>query len=159
MDFSFALEGREYLVTLEEKKLTPIEENGMIKEPDDLELENAIIEYAEINNDDHGLLTAWIRLKYKSCNQGFGGYALYLPVGCRHHKLESLAGHFIWRVMEIAGVTEWSKLKGRTIRVRRNRGKVWEIGHIINDDWFCPARDFDPATESNEEEKDVAQTT
>jgi hypothetical protein len=115
----------------------------MIKEPDNLELENAVIQYAEIRNDDHGLLTAWIDLKYKACNQGFGGHALYLPAHFTHHKLESLAGHFIWRVMEVAGVSEWSHLPGKTIRARHNHGQVWEIGHVINDDWFCPARDFE----------------
>ncbi|MDR1073131.1 MAG: hypothetical protein LBL45_05585 [Treponema sp.] len=119
------------------------EENGVIEYPDDLELRNAIVEYAEITNDDHGLLTAWIGLKYKGRNQGFGGHVLYIPAGCRRHKLESLARHFIWRVMEIiAGAREWSELRGRTVRARHNRAQVWEIGHVVKDDWFCPARDF-----------------
>jgi hypothetical protein len=38
----------------------------MIKEPDNLELENAVIEYADIRNNDHGLLTARIDIKYKN---------------------------------------------------------------------------------------------
>jgi hypothetical protein len=127
-------------------------EDVMIKEPDNLELENAVIEYADIRNDDHGLLTAWIGLKYKGCAQAFGGHALYLPAGFTRHELQSLAGHFIWRVMEIAGADEWAELRGKTIMARDNSGQVWEIGHIINDDWFCPAREFAPVTERDEAE-------
>jgi hypothetical protein len=44
--------------------------------------------------------------------------------------------------MEIAEVNEWSKLKGKTIRVKIVNGFIKEIGHIIKDDWFCPAKDF-----------------
>jgi hypothetical protein len=32
-----------------------------------------------------------------------------------------------------------------------NSRRVWEIGHIINDDWFCPERDFAPVTERDED--------
>lgn len=115
----------------------------MINEPKDLKVENAIIENAEIRNDDHGLLTAWVTLIYATGGQGFGGYSLYLPKTFKHHSLESCAGHFIWRVMEIAEVTKWSELPGKTVRARHNWGTIWEIGHIIKDDWFCPERDFE----------------
>jgi hypothetical protein len=123
----------------------------MIKEPENLELRNAIIKHAEISADDHGLLSAWLSLDYGGAGQGFGGYVLYLPASCKHHTLESLAGHFIWRVMEIAGVTKWNDLTGKTIRVRQNTINVWEIGHIVKDDWFCPARDFEPMENKNKE--------
>ena len=79
---------------------------------------------------------------YGGLVQGFGGYALYLPKSFTHHKVESVAGHFIWRCMEVAGVTKWADLKGKTIRVRAEYDGVRAIGHIVKDDWFEPSVDF-----------------
>ena len=107
-----------------------------------IEEKNAVIDGAEITNDDHGSLSAWIYLSYSGSGQGFGGYALYLPKSFNHHSVNSPAGHFIWRVMEIAEVTKWSQLKGKTIRVRATMDGVKAIGHIIKDDWFYPSVDF-----------------
>jgi len=108
-----------------------------------IELKNAIITDAIITNDDHGLLSAWIYLDYGGSGQGFGGYCLYLPKNFKHsNNQKNYAGHFIWRVMEIAGVSKWSDLSGKTIRVKCEHSKVHEIGNIIKDDWFNPYEDF-----------------
>lgn len=107
---------------------------------------NAIIKSARITSDDHGLLSAWLDLDYGSSGQGFGGYCLYLPDSFRHHKSSmeaNFCGHFIWRVMEVAGVTDWSKLVGKTIRVKQEHSGVQAIGHIVKDDWFVPREDFE----------------
>ena len=112
---------------------------------EELEIKNAVITGATITNDDHGLLTAWLNLDYGGSGQGFGGYSLYLPEDFKHNSLKekgNYAGHFIWRVMEIAGVTEWSQLKGKTVRAKAEHGKVHAIGHIVKNDWFNPTEDF-----------------
>ena len=108
-----------------------------------MEERNAIIESATITNDDHGLLSAWVYLDYGGSGQGFGGYALYLPKDFRAATNQAnYAGHFIWRVMEIAGVSRWSDLAGKTLRVRHEHHKVQAIGHIVKNDWFNPEVEF-----------------
>lgn len=106
------------------------------------DIKNAIIESVSIDDADRGLLTAWVHLDYGGSGQGFGGHALYLPRGFDNHKLESPAGHFIWRVMEIAGVTRWADVPGKAVRVDGSDGGIKGIGHITRDDWFYPAEDF-----------------
>ena len=106
------------------------------------EVKNAIIRSASLTTKDHGLLSAWIELDYGGVFQSFGGFALYLPKSFKNHSLTSTAGHFIYRVMEIAEVGEWKDLAGQTIRVRSNHCGVEAIGHIIKDEWFCPKEDF-----------------
>lgn len=95
---------------------------------------NAIITRTELSSADHGLISAWLYLDYGGSGQGVAGEI-------RLHARD-LPG-FIWRVLEIAGVTEWAQLKGRTIRVRSEHTKVHAIGHIVKDDWFYPSDDFE----------------
>jgi hypothetical protein len=109
-----------------------------------VETRNAVIESVSLTNEN-GVLSAWLHLDYGGVGQGFGGFALYLPASFTHHELMSVCGHFVWRCMEIAGVTDWSKLPGKTIRVRAERIKAHAIGHIVKDDWFYPSVDFEKA--------------
>lgn len=110
----------------------------------DVEIRNAVIQSVRLTNADHGLLSAWLTLDYGGSGQGFGGYSLYLPKYFRHAQSEgNYAGHFIWRCMEIGGVSEWTDLLGKTVRVRCEHTKVHAIGHIIKDDWFNPSDDFE----------------
>ena len=108
----------------------------------DIEIRNAVIESVSIDDADRGMLTAWLHLDYGGSGQGFGGYSLYLPKSYRHHELQSVAGHWIWRCMEIGGVSSWTALKGKTVRARIKNGLVEGIGHIVKDDWFIPSVDF-----------------
>jgi hypothetical protein len=108
-----------------------------------VETRNAVITSATITNDDHGLLSAWVHLDYGGSGQGFGGYALYLPKDYRHAtNQKNYAGHFIWRVMEVAGVSRWDQLAGKTVRVKCEHSKVHALGHIVKDDWFTPSEEF-----------------
>ena len=107
-----------------------------------VEEKNAVISGMSLTIADHGLLSGWLQLDYGGESQGFGGYTLYLPKGFKHFKLESPAGHWIFRVMEIAGVENWDQLKGKSVRVRCEHSKVHAIGHIIKNDWFEPEKDF-----------------
>lgn len=107
-----------------------------------IEIKNAVIKSARITADN-GFLDCWLDLDYGGSGQGFGGYTLYLPKSWWHHEMNSgYAGHFIWRIMEVAGVVRWDAVVGKTIRVRQEHSKVHAIGHIVNDDWFCPSEDF-----------------
>jgi len=107
------------------------------------EIINAVIERADISTEERGFLYCWLHLDYGGTGQGFGGYTLYLPKTWTHHNMLSPAGHFIFRVMEIAGVTKWDQLKGKTIRVMHNNSTIHSIGHIVKNDWFCPKDDFE----------------
>jgi hypothetical protein len=111
---------------------------------DEIEEKNAIIESAILTTGERGLLTSYLNLDYGGMGQGFGGFVLYLPKSWTHHDpATSVAGHWIFRIMEIAGVEDWDKLKGKTVRVRASWGKVHAIGHIVKDDWFYPEKDFE----------------
>jgi hypothetical protein len=108
----------------------------------ELEIKNAIIKNTYLSIEDHGVLSGWLHLDYGTMVQGFGGCALYLPKSFKHHRIGSFAGHWIFRVLEIAGVTKWGDLPGKAIRVKATTGKITEIGHIVNDNWFNPESDF-----------------
>ena len=108
-----------------------------------MKIKNAVIKSVTIDDADRGFLNAWLHLDYGGSGQGFGGYTLYLPKSFNHHHLLSHAGHFIWRCMEIGGVSKWENLQGKTIRVRiGDNGLIEAVGHIVNEDWFCPKLDF-----------------
>jgi hypothetical protein len=109
---------------------------------EEYEVKNAIIESATITSTNNGVLSAWVHLDYGGESQDFGGLVLYVPKTFTHHKIESVSGHFIYRVMQVAGVERWEDLKGKTVRVKASHSKVAAIGHIVKDDWFNPAEDF-----------------
>jgi len=115
-----------------------------------IETKNAIIESTSLSTSDHGVLIGYLHLDYGGSGQGFGGITLYLPKSFTHYNILSPAGHWIYRVMEIAGVEKWGDLPGKTVRVKAENFKVHAIGHIVKDDWFNPVEDF---ANINEESK------
>lgn len=107
------------------------------------EIKNAVIESARLRICDHtGCLTANITFSYGDSGQGFGGFALYLPPDFKHHRLLSHCGHFVYRMLQVAEVDDWSNLVGRTVRVDASWHQVHRVGHIVKDDWFDPEADF-----------------
>jgi hypothetical protein len=111
-------------------------------------IKNALIGSVTLDDGGRGLLTGWLMLEYgDSGHQGFGGHTLYLPTSYKHHGGKNYAGHWIFRVMEIAGVSSWDKMKGKTIRVKLKsdmlNASIIAIGHIIKDDWFNPEDEFE----------------
>jgi hypothetical protein len=118
----------------------------------DREIKNAVITEASITINGKGILDCWLTLDYGGSGQGFGGYALQLPKDWAHYSMLGPAGHFIYRVMEIAGVNDFDELTGKSIRVDSDNSKVYRIGHIVNDDWFDPKADFELMKELESED-------
>lgn len=105
--------------------------------------QNAIITGATLTTEDHGVLSIWISMDLEFGCQSFGGHVLFLPKEFKHApKQANFAGLWIFRVMQVAGVSEWSKLTGKTVRVRGTWDGITAIGHITKDDWFCPKDEF-----------------
>ncbi len=110
-------------------------------------IKNATLDSASIEMGDRGFLSAGVTLDYGDSGfQGFGhSFAIHLPKNYKHWKLESVAGHHIMRLMQVAGVDNWDKMKGRTVRVKCSNEinpVITAIGHITKNDWFCPAEDY-----------------
>jgi hypothetical protein len=115
-----------------------------------MQIQNAAIRSTTLGIEGHGILSVMLDLDYgdSSC-QGFGGFALDKPTADRAHdsrRRPSLAcGLWVGRLLEIAGVDAWEKLKGRSVRVRREdglNGRIVAIGHYLKDNWFDPAVEF-----------------
>lgn len=45
-------------------------------------------------------------------------------------------GHYIREILRLVGEKSWEKLPGRYIRVGLKKGKIYEIGHIVDNRWF-----------------------
>lgn len=92
---------------------------------------NAQIRSAFLGLEDHEILTISIMLDFGEGCQGFGGYRLDNSVFC---------ATFIRRVLEVAGAKRWGDLVGKPVRVRKENelGRVLQVGHIIDNNWFDP---------------------
>jgi hypothetical protein len=105
-----------------------------------METRNAVITNAWIELCDHETLSAGISLDYGDSAQIFGSNGLYTlkrGVGGKNY-----AGHFMYRVLEIAGVHRWDLLQGKSIRVLCDDEHVEAIGHIIKSVWFNMDNEF-----------------
>lgn len=100
-------------------------------------VQNALIDKAELIIEN-GALTFHLTLRLENgFTQCFGGHSLYLPDSFSNHSKETIAGHCIFELMRLSGVSCWSELKGKSIRVEGTHKEILAIGHIIEDIWLC----------------------
>lgn len=74
--------------------------------------------------EDHGILTAYLRMDFGSSGQVVGGYMLDAPQRDEKDQFLGRQGtaygmEWIRRAMQACGVDSWEKVKGRTIFVLR----------------------------------------
>jgi hypothetical protein len=107
------------------------------------EIRNAVIKSTMLGLEDHGIMSCMLHLDYGGTCQGFGGYALdewNEPLKARIGTGYGL--EFIKRILATVGVESWEKLSGSHVRVESNWGKVFRIGHFLEDRWFNPDEDL-----------------
>ena len=110
-----------------------------------MKIENAIIDSATLRFEyDNRFLCLSLYLETQSRMRKFGG----INLGNRFQKeFNRNAGDYafwwIKRVFDIVGVESFDELKGKPLRIEiDDNNSISAIGHIINDDWFCPKKDF-----------------
>lgn len=87
----------------------------------------AKIERVSLGWEDHGIFTCMVHLNYGASGQGAGGYSLDTPVHDDDNHFTGRQGtaygmDWIMRLMQAAGVNDFSKLKGRTVIALREQG-------------------------------------
>lgn len=96
------------------------------------EVMNAMIENADITTEDYP--TVNIQLKLPCGGVIFGGYAFAKRV-IGDFNLDGWEKGMtaIFRIMEVAGVDHWNKLKGSPVRSILKDGKIYAIAHFLED--------------------------
>lgn len=108
-------------------------------------IENARIANADLSMEDHGCLTFNMELNGGGWGCVYGGYCIgkgYL--GARESEGSAKGNEYIMRIMDTVGVSKFSDLEGKYIRVAtKGLGSVVKIiGNIIKDQWFDPEQFF-----------------
>ena len=96
------------------------------------EVMNALIENADITTEEYP--TVNIQLKLPCGGVVFGGYS-FAHVAKGDFKLEGWEKGMtaIFRIMEVAGVDHWNKLKGSPIRAILKDRIIYAIAHFLED--------------------------
>lgn len=111
---------------------------------------NASIESTTLGFEDHGIFTFYLHLSYTGTatgeHQSFGGYALTNPVyrqttgGERgefvRNKGCAFSADILLSILETLKVKAWEDLPGTPLRVRMDEGRISEIAHFLEDNWF-----------------------
>lgn len=91
-----------------------------------MEIVNAKISGTMLGFEDHGVFTCLLFLDFGGVSQGFGGYYL------------SYHTDMLEQILKVVGVSTWEELKGKYLRVERDRSIIKRIGHITEDRWYQP---------------------
>lgn len=96
------------------------------------EVMNALIENADITTEEYP--TVNIQLKLPCGGVIFGGYAFAKRVD-GDFKLDGWEKGMtaIFRIMEVAGVDHWNKLKGSPVRAILKDQRIYAIAHFLED--------------------------
>lgn len=107
--------------------------------------ENGIIKSTFLGVEDHGIFTAFLHIEFDGSGLGFGGYALdqHFNRADKSGRIGTAYGmEFIRQILSTLEVDSWENLPRKTVRVRRDDGKIHTIGHIVKNRWFTPATDL-----------------
>ena len=96
------------------------------------EVKNALIENADITTEEYP--TVNIQLKLPRGGVIFGGYA-FAKRADGDFKLDGWEKGMtaIFRIMEVAGVDHWNKLKGSPVRAILKDDRIYAIAHFLED--------------------------
>ena len=96
------------------------------------EIMNALIENADITTEEYP--TVNIQMKLPCGGVIFGGYAFAKRV-VGDFELDGWEKGMtaIFRIMEVAGVDHWNKLKGSPVRAILKDGRIYAIAHFLED--------------------------
>lgn len=96
------------------------------------EVMNALIENADITTEEYP--TVNIQLKLPRGGVIFGGYAFAKRV-IGDFELDGWEKGMtaIFRIMEVAGVDHWNKLKGSPVRAILKDDRIYAIAHFLED--------------------------
>lgn len=102
-------------------------------------IENATITSADLSMEDHGVLTLWLQIEGDGWGCAIGGYVLgHGYVGAKEFEGSPKGIEEIMRIMDVVGVSSFSELAGKQIRVETEGwgGRVTKFGNIIKNKWF-----------------------
>ena len=106
----------------------------------DLQINNAQIAATQLGYDDHGIVTAFLQLRWPGMGGGFGGYVLHSDHP--HSGLTAFGMQYLRSVLDTVGVRTWEDLAGKHVRIVQEPGsglsRILGIGNIMEDRWFFP---------------------
>lgn len=91
-----------------------------------MSIDNALIDYVFLGIEDHGCFAVSIGFDFGGEGQATGAINLGNPKFC-------LA--YLKKILSAVGVDSFDKLKGRSVRVKREGGMVVGFGHFIKNEW------------------------